>query len=308
MKLNYIKSGNSSWGGALAKPLRYLDRIISDRFRAEDIIFPYESIEITLTFPPDLSKQKEVHIRKYIDWYDKLPYYYRGRKMLIIHLPFSEKNENLIDVFQLTYTAFDIIAAKKKKTDNLDTEKIKSTLQQLEKELQTEDLWELHNKYEHLSWLEIIKHNWESRLMREQSNEDKKRLIYDIRFMPYFKGVDLKFLMPYRNQFCDIILDKLRNRKFRLPGYTHLYISCSDTFDNALYHTGRIEKWYVYGIAVFEDYANYESKTEPEKRRIVFDLTKQGLTDIATVDRLDIKTLNEVLDEVEQEYFSDKTK
>ncbi|WP_203558378.1 hypothetical protein, partial [Bacteroides sp. 224] len=81
---------------------------------------------------------------------------------------------------------------------------------------------------------------------------------------------------------------------------THILINVSDTFENALSHAMKVYNWQGFGLAVYKNYADFPTKTEIEKRRIVFDLIKQGLNDIAEVDKLDRKTLNEVLDEVEK--------
>ena len=48
---------------------------------------------------------------------------------------------------------------------------------------------------------------------------------------------------------------------------------------------------------------DYETKTEIEKQKIIFSLIKEGLYDIARIDKLDVKVLNEVLDEVEKKIF-----
>ncbi|GAA3977898.1 hypothetical protein GCM10022246_32720 [Pedobacter ginsengiterrae] len=102
-------------------------------------------------------------------------------------------------------------------------------------------------------------------------------MVYDLRFMYYLPNVDKFYFSPYENRFRERILEKLREKKFRLPNYTHLYIMISDTFENSLYHAIRAENWFVYGIAVLENFADYPAKQEIEKQRIVFDLIKQGL-------------------------------
>ena len=137
-------------------------------------------------------------------------------------------------------------------------------------------------------------------MIREQANEEKKRLIYDLRFYYHFYNIERFYFAPYDSRFCDKILEKLRQRKFRLPHYTHL-ISVSDTFENALYYAARAANWHVYGIAVLENYADYAAKKETEKKQIVFNLIKQGLYGIAKIDKLDIETLDEVLEEGEQD-------
>ncbi|MDR2905896.1 MAG: hypothetical protein LBU73_08080 [Helicobacteraceae bacterium] len=302
MWIHFNKSSYGSYGGGLNEPFRYFGRILSDKFQTENIEFPYGEIEICLTF---LSPKDD---QKHIDWFNKLPYYYRGKTMVRVVLPMVEEEKNLTDVFQLIYKAFDIIISKKKKSDIYDAEKLKSTLILLEKELQTTDLRELNSKYENLLRQEAIERHIRERIIREQTNDEKKRLIYDLRFYYSLPNTEKLYFSPYDNRFCGRILEKLREKKFRLPNYTHLYIIVSDAFENALYEAVRAENWFVYGIAVLENYADYPAKEEIEKQRIVFDLIKQGLYDIAKIDKLDIKILNEALDEVEQKLFKSNAK
>jgi len=300
MRINFVKCEYGGiYGGGLVEPFRYMGRIISNRFQSEKIDFSFQEIEIQLTFllPEEKDEQR-------ISWYNKLPLYYRRKNMVQVILPVAKQEENLTDVFHLINKAFNILASKKKKDDIFDVEKINATLSQVEKELQITDLWELNNKYHVLLRQELIEKVRQERVVREQSNDEKKRLIYDLRF--YYELPDVekyRYFSPYENDFCYKILEKLRERKFRLPNYTHLYIVVSDTFENALYRAIRTENWHIYGIAVLENYVDYATKNEIEKQQIVFDLIKQGLNDIVKIDRLDSKALNEVLDKVEQNIF-----
>lgn len=296
LDIHFSFSKYGTYGFGLDEPFRYMGRIISDKFQAEKITFPYKEIEIQRAYFSPKEKKNE----KYVDWYNKLPAYYRGKNMVRVTLPVEKKEKDLANLFELIYKAFDIIISKKKKTDIWDTEKIKPALNQLEKELQEADLWEINHTYKMLFKQEAIAKSLEERTIREQTNDEKKRLIYDLRFYYHIEGVNKLYFSPYDNSFCEQIFEKLRERKFRLPGYTHLYIMVSDSFENALYHASRLENWFVYGIAVLENYADYPAKTEAEKQRVVFGLIKQGLNDIAKIDKLDTQTLNEVLDEVEQ--------
>jgi len=300
MKVDFIKSSYGIYGGGLNEPFRYFGRIISDRLKKENIEFPFDEIEIQLT----TFSQKEKKNEDYTNWYKKLPYYYRGKNMVRVILPITKKENSLDDVFQSINEAFEIIISKKKKVDNYDSDKIKSILFQLEKELQTTDLWELNAAYENIFRQETIEANRQDRILREQSNIEKKKLIYDLRFMYHLPNIDLRYFSPYEREFCCEILEKLRERKFRLPGYTHLYIMVSDSFENSLFHATRPLNWFVYGIAVLENYSDYATMKEVEKKRVVFELIKQGLNDIAKIDKLDTKILDEVLDEVEQSIVS----
>lgn len=286
----------TSHGGGLNNPFHYFGRIISDRFQSEKINFPFQEIEIGLLFPSSKITGKE-----YANWDKQLPHYYRGKNLVRIIFPLIEEEKNLTDVFQLIHKAFDIITSKKKKDDNYNSDKIKSTLLQLEKELELSNLFELNSKYETLFRQKTIEKQFQERTIRKQRNDEAKKLISDLRLYYWFPNNQNFFFSPYDNQICNRILEKLRQKKFRLPNYSHLYIMISDTFEDALYHAVRTENWFVYGIAVLENYVEYPTKSDAKKKQIVFKLIKQGLNDIAKIDKLDKETLNEVLDEVERD-------
>ena len=234
------------YGGGLNEPFRYMGRVISDRFQSENIKFPYKEIEIQLTFLKPNEKNE-----KHLNFYAKLPNYYRGKNMIRVSVPFSmEQEQNLSDLFQLIYKVFDIIVSKKKNDDVFNPEKIKTSLLKLEEELQMVDLWELNQTYKNLLRQEALEKRKQERKIREQADNKGKRLIYDLRLYYRFENVEKLYFAPYDNRFCDKILEKLRQRKFKLPNYSHLYIMVSDTFENALYHAVRAENWFVYGLAV----------------------------------------------------------
>jgi len=295
--IDFIKCEyGGAYGGGLDEPFRYMGRIISDRFQSENIEFSCKEIEIQLTFLKPNEKSETD-----INFYSKLPNYYRGKNMIRVSVPFStEQEKDLSSLFQLIYKVFDIIASKKKKGDVYDKEKIESSLLKLEEELKSADLWELNQKYENLLRQKTIERVKKERETREQANNEGKRLIYDLRLYYRFDNIGNLYFAPYDNRLCDRILEKLRQRKFKLPGYSHLYVQVSDTFENALYHSVRAENWFVYGLAVLENYIDYETKSEAEKQKIIFGLIKEGLHDIAKIDKLDVNVLNEVLDEVEK--------
>lgn len=296
MWIHFSKSSYGTYGGGFKEPFVYFGRIISDTFKKENIEFPFEEIEIQLALFSPKAKKEET----YVEWYKKLPYYYRGKKMIRVILPVEKQEDNLTNIFLLIHKAFEIIVSKKKKDDMYDADNVKSALIMLEEELKVSDLWEVNSMYQKLIQQEVIKKNIQDREERRNANNEKKRLIRDIRFMYHLPNTERLHFAPYDKEFCDTIFDKLREKKFRLPGYDHLYIMVSDSLDNALEYTTRILNWYVYGVAVLENHADYPTKTEQEKKQIVFDLIKQGLNDIAEIDKLDKKTLNEVLDEVEK--------
>ena len=288
----------NSYGGGFDKPLTYLNSIVSDKFKAENIEFPYREIEIMFAY-----LSRKVKDAQYIEWYSKLPYYQRGKNGVKITISVPAKPSSLVDIFAHLNEAFDILISKKKKTDTFDSEKVKATLLKIEQDLQSADLYEIHANYETAYRQNRIEKVRQNRADRGQSGTEKKQLIRDLRFYTGFSGSDRQYLDPDDQHLCNSItygiLERLRENKFRLPGYTHLYIMVSDSFENALYESLKLESWHEYGIAVFQDYTNFTHKKEHEKKRIIFNLIKQGLYDIAKIDKLDFDILNEVLNEAE---------
>lgn len=299
MQIDFIKSGYNSYGGTFNEPFRYIGRIISDRFQAQGIEFPFIEIEIQLAHFSNKPKGKDKEI--YNGWFNKLPNYYRGKNMVRVTLPVFETEKAVDDVFKLIYRGFEIIFTKKKKDDLYDTEKVKLVLSLLETELQNTDLIKLNEQYESLLYQEALTRRIAERKSRENRIIENKKAIRDLRFYYHFENIGYRYFDPYDNEICDNILIKLRKRKFKLPDYTHLYVQVSDSFENALYKAVRGENWFVYGIAALEDYVGYASKNETEKKRIVFNLIREGLNDIARIDNLDLQILNDVLDEVESD-------
>jgi|GEM_PF-2691223 len=297
MKIDFIKSTCDSYGGELDEPFRYFGKIISDRFEQEGIKFSFEEIQIQLAFFSD--KLSDKHF--YINWYNKLPGYHRSKNMVKVILPVLETEKCLEDVFKLAYKAFKVMFQRKKETDIYDQQKVLQTLLCLESELQNTDLWNLNKHYKSILRISALKKSIEERIARKNRILENKKLIYALRFHYEFEIADKLYFMPYDKKICDTILMKLRKKKFCLPDYNHLYIIVSDSFENALYHAGRAEKWFACGITEYKDYAEYPDKNETEKERITFDLIKKGLYDIAKMDKLNIEKLNNVLKEVEKE-------
>lgn len=105
---------------------------------------------------------------------------------------------------------------------------------------------------------------------------------------------------------CKEVLFELRKSRFLLPQYSHLYIMVLNTFNNALSKAVRYKQWYIYGIATLNNYTEYPNLTDRQKQKIVFDIIKMGLNDIAKIDKLDTYILNSVLDKIELNYLENK--
>ncbi|NDV67180.1 hypothetical protein, partial [Bacteroides sp. 224] len=59
MWIYFSKSSFGTYGGGLKEPFQYFGRIISDKFKKENIELPFEEIEIQLAFfSPKAKKDK----------------------------------------------------------------------------------------------------------------------------------------------------------------------------------------------------------------------------------------------------------
>lgn len=283
---------------------KYLYRILPNFLMEHGIMTSIKEMEVYFYIPNSNPKILD----NQNDFLAKLPTirFTQNRTKVFIGKLFLGKNgdakpsiENILFEFS---EVFQLLEHKKKVPDNFQTESILKLLPQLTQELH-ENL-DFHNqKFAQIIRQEIIDRVKQDRQERQQNTNPAKRLIRDIRLYYNFENQAIeryKFFFPYSNQLCDKILNHLRARKFRLPNYDHLYIMVSENIDNALSHAIRGERWLVYGIAVLEKPLEYQCLTPKEKKKVVFNLIKQGLLDIAQVDNLDTNILNEVLNHLEQ--------
>lgn len=307
MDINFTITKYGVYGGGLNKPFQYFGKIISDHLRADGIESSLTEVLIIFAYPLTSRKNQS---SDYKTWFGELPYirFAKNRTAVTVTLPFCDATQKplrteLDAVFRKTAEAFELIESKRKRSDLFETALILSSLAGLQKQLNPEDVEAANGVYELQYRASRIEKNRCDRLGRENENAGLSRLIYDIRFYYHFENIGNRCFYPYANEFCDEILQKLRDRKFKLPRYSHIYVMVSDTLENAMYHATRLENWYVYGLAVLENPENYAARGETDKKRIVFDLLKNGLIDVAKTDTLDIVTLNEVLDEVEKKHF-----
>jgi hypothetical protein len=345
MNISFNLTTFNSYGGALKPPLRHFDRLLSNFFTKQNIKSSIETLEITFAYPPyiiikgmDTSDSRLIHSR----WYAKLPIakFAKNRTVLNVSVPFPELSEylqkdhlnyaetNCVEyvvqeipqqylnlstadiltaLFEKLHDVIAVVESKLKKADQFNANEIDAILSSLQVTISEQDLVENEAFYEKQARDLRINTALQHREIRKNRLLEKTRLIADIRFMHEIENTDLLYFRPYNTQFCDEILDKLREKKFKCPCYTHLYISVSDTVENALHGAvGILDYWFVYGVAVINKPLDYKNKSENEKKRIVFDLLKVGLVDIASIDKLDMKILEEVLNAIEEKYFNRK--
>lgn len=301
MKITFKKQECGSTGGSLEKPLWYLGRIIEERFEKENIEFNVEEIEIVFSY-----KSEETESEIYKNWHKKLPVYYRGKNLARVHLAVSNREDNLDNVFEQVNTAFEILEIKKRKSESLSLDKIKSILNDQFIKLKETDLWALHKEYDELNKKENIAKRIEERVKREEESVISNRLIYDLRFHYFFPEVEKLYFAPYDNEICQNLLERIRSKGFKLPNYTHLCVMVSNNLENALFKAVRGAQWFAYGISIYEDYDGFKILNDNQKRKTVFDLMKNGMLDAARIDKLDIKILNSVFKEFENEMIKTK--
>nr|WP_315417499.1 hypothetical protein [uncultured Pedobacter sp.] len=309
MNIQFNISKFGSYGGGLNRPFQWLGRIISDHITSDGLKSTFSEIEIIFTYP--LMNKKGEDELVYKNWFSKLPStkFTKNRTIVKVTIPFCDAHLKVLpmgldNIFQETVKAFELIRIKKKQDDIFETSKILASLTVLQKQLKLENLESINQKYELQLNEEIVKKNKQNRINRKSANAELDRLIKDIRIYHHFESINRYCFSPYDQEFIKEILVRLRDKKFKLPGYTHIYIMVSDSPQNALLHSIVTLPWYEYGVAVLENPELYIKKSEKEKKMIVFNLLKDGLTDIAKTDKLDLKALNKVLHEIDKCAFA----
>jgi hypothetical protein len=338
MKISFVVTTFNSYLSGLKPPMSHFDKLVTEFFKKQKIQSSFDALEITFAYPPYIiskGMEKSEGETLFSQWYAQLPIvkFTKKRTVLNVMIAFPELSEylekNVLEkaktdcreyvvqeipqaylnktttdilaaLFEKIYEVIAVIESKIKKTDSFDANEIRRIWTSLKATIREQDLKANDQLYERQAEEAKINMTLQDRIIRKNRSLDKTLLIKDIRFMHDIENIDLLYFSPYNQQFCAEILDKLRERKFKCPLYTHLYINVSDTIENALRHGGILDYWFVYGIAVISNAADYKDKAENEQKKIVFNLIKEGLVDIATLDKLDMNTLQEVLADVEK--------
>src|SRR5687767_6190751 len=132
-------------------------------------------------------------------------------------------------------------------------------------------------------------------------NPKKKGLtnkpLLDLRL--YF-SYDLPKPLWYLQSFTDSLLELLQQKRFRCPGFTHIYISIGETRKEAIAEAYEMESWYRFGIAVLP-LKKILSAPENNKEAIFFKAVSTGLLDVAKREGLDTTTIREALQQAKKE-------
>jgi hypothetical protein len=308
MKINYRTQTHNSSGGNFKPPFERIDEYISNYLACQKITSSIEKIKITFAYSTRDKKDN------YFTWYNTvLPYvrFSEKRTVVSVGIPFGEVRKwkdfesDMVFLSEKFIEAFDVIASKLKKGDVLDCEQIKGHIRTLTKTATEEALLKTTEACRKDVRKHAIDVSLQGRSERQSANLERSKLIRDIRLYYHFdtlgKNIGRKYFAPYDIELCEVVLEKLRVAKFKCPVYNHLYISVAESLENALYHAIQVEDWFVHGVAVLENPTVYQNIIdEKKKQKMVFGLIKEGLLDIAKIDKLDMDTLNGVLADVER--------
>lgn len=305
----------TTYGGDVSKfyqeEFRYLGAAISEFISENKIRSSIEYLEIKFYFYQEIDSEEKRVLQE--RWLSSLPRVRLLKNKTSLHLEKhfvgidKERREFLPsfdDVLHELTEALKIISKKKK--DVLEIEKLIDLLPLFFDEYRKN--WRrIRDHYKQKRIQEAIKKANEDRESRRNADIEKTRLIYDLRFYPEFENYDHRnsFMASFGEKICLEILRELRNMKFRLPKYDHIYIKASDHIDRALSGCVRTDTWYVWGIAILEDIQLFLSKNENDQKKVIFELIQQGMYDVAEIDRLDTNVLKEVFDKVESRYLNE---
>ncbi|GAA3924694.1 hypothetical protein [Hymenobacter algoricola] len=300
-------------GGGLKGNLQYLDRLIQSELDKSNFQSSFNELWLSLSYPamyvvPDIVGM-EITFNKY---YETFPYSRMNRKFKTIDInlkapEFSEhfqKEEqiNYKDKFEIAdeyknidepelanvlidkyFEALQIIKSKLKKDDLFDFETFENVLINIRQKISLEFLITT-SKQENIS---LQKFQIENSEIKRQERKDRKltsdTLIRDIRLLFDYK---LPRTLFYLNRYADIVLRQLIQKDFKCPHYHHLYISIADTKEEALKRAIVVEDWFAYGIAVLKEDILLKAD-HSEQQALVLNALKEGLIDIAELDKLD---------------------
>jgi hypothetical protein len=95
------------------------------------------------------------------------------------------------------------------------------------------------------------------------------------------------------------VLRQLIQKEFKCPHYHHLYISIADTKDEALKRAIIVEDWFTYGVAVLKEETLLKADHN-EQQALVLNALKEGLLDIAELDKLDKSKILDAISEAKE--------
>jgi hypothetical protein len=327
MKIYLSPNTAGRYGGAFNGNLRHLGRFIQKELNISEFESSFDELRLSLSYPPMYVLPDVAGIA--VDFkkhYDTLPYSRLNRRYKQIDITlkapeFSEhfdkeeqkkykhnfeiepqfKDISEVELSQILIDKFleagEIINAKLKKEDVFNFENFKTVLLSIKQKINSDFLRELNPTQEVELFDDILNKANQLRSKRQQVDKPKNKRIRDLRV--YNNGLPDKALYPYDFIYSEIFSNLLTRVGLMCPTYHHLYIIIGNTISDALKNSISVEDWYVNGIAVI-DYDNYQTLSDKEKEKEVFEAIVTGLKDIATIDKLDLGLIEKVADRIKE--------
>lgn len=313
-------------GGGLNRNLKYLDRLIQSELDKSSFQSSFNELWLGISYPamyvvPGIVGM-EVTFNKY---YETLPFSRMNRKFKTIDITLKapefsehfqkEEQVNYKDKFEIAekyknisepelakilidkyFEALQIIKSKLKKGDTFDFEIFENILTIIRQKITLEFLIKTSKEENINSQKAQIENSETKRQERKNKNLISDTLIRDIRLSFAYK---LPRTLFYLNRYADIVLRQLIYKNFKCPHYHHLYVSIADTKEEALKRAIIVEDWFTYGIAVLKEDTLLKAD-HTEQQTLVLNALKEGLLDIAELDKLDKAKILQAISEANE--------
>lgn len=313
-------------GGPLNGNLKYLDSYIQSELDRSGFQSSFDGLWFGISFMPLYISPGIANMEEgYRSFYDSLPYSRLNRKNKTIDVTvkapeFAEHFQEAIsskkkagsesatesnsksetELAQILLDKYlevaDVIRSKLKKDDVFDHKTFKTVIESIRPKLNADFLISTSN-IEHdrqqQAEIEIAENKREE---RRKSDLVKDTLIRDIRL--YF-NYDLPKKLFYLRRYAEIVLGLLIRKNFLCPHYHHLYIRIANTKEEAIINAFPIEDWHIYGIAVLKEEVLLHAAPSVQQS-LVLNALKDGLLDIAELDKLDKTKIIEAIKEAEE--------
>jgi hypothetical protein len=313
-------------GGGLNGNLKYFDRLIQSELDKSSFQSSFNELWLGIFYPAMYVVQgivgMEITFNKY---YETLPFSRMNRKFKTIDITlkapeFSEhfqKKEQVSynDKFEIAdkyknisepelakilidkyFEALQIIKSKLKKEDTFDFEIFENILTTIRQKITLEFLIKTSQEENIKSQKAQIENCETNRQERKNKSLISDTLIRDIRL---FFAYELPRSLFYLNRYADILLRQLIYKDFKCPHYHHLYVSIADTKEEALKRAIVVEDWFTYGIAVLKEETLLKAD-HTEQQALVLNALKEGLLDIAELDKLDKTKILDAISEAKE--------
>jgi len=325
MKIYLIPVTVGTRGGGLQGNLRYIDKYIERELGRSGFKSSFNELHLSIAYLLLYNTPGTAFTESnYKNYYDTLPYSRFDRKNKIIHVTLKapEFSEHFIDKKHQKKSQFEmanefknlsdtrlaqilidkyveasqIIRSKMKKEDVFDFTTWEQVLNSIKQKI-TPEFLVANSINEKKRQLQLEIDTAESyRLERKNKNAVKDTLIRDVR-------ISFDFELPkhlfYLRRYADLVLRQLIQKEFMCPHYHHLYIKIAGQKKKAIKDAIPVEDWFTYGAAVLKKDTLLKAEP-PEQQSLILNAIREGLLDIADLDKLDKTKILEAINEAEE--------